>query len=599
MLKKKTLFKFISILLPFLLLLLIEIVLRSIGYGNNYQLFNKVKVDDKADYLIMNSGVAKKYFKKNEFNPDNQSDLFLRTKTDSTFRIFVQGASTTVGFPFYRGGSFPRMLKHRLSQTFPKKNIEVVNTGITAVNSYTLWDLTDKIIAQKPDLIIIYAGHNEYYGALGVGSSSSFGSHPSLVRTYLYLKNFRLFQLLDNSYANVFGTKNNAPKFGETTLMEIMAREQRIPYNSEVYKAGLNQFESNLDKILQKYKKHNIPVIISTVVSNEKDIKPFISDSIKDENKFNKDLETNNPEANKLAKKNALAAYKLGHYYLQKNKDTAKKYLHLAKELDLLRFRAPEKINDIIETLAKKYSCSLVDMKAAFLLNSNHGMIGNELLCEHVHPNIKGYFTMADVFYNKIKELNLLSNWDNYISFDEAYKDIPITEIDSIRGEFVIDELKKSWPYDLSMSRTNPLSAYYSISNPNYEQRRAVEIHTNQATWKDVMYQSYSKYKRDEAFEKGLRVAQSLILEFPEVAEVYRLAGNMCLKLEHLDKAAYYFFKCNELDKTSLSAKELTIVYIKLNKLELAKKALMQAKKRGLNDEDLNNLAGQISQNRE
>jgi len=62
------------------------------------------------------------------------------------------------------------LLKHRLSHTFPNKNIEVINTGITAVNSYTLWDLTDDIIEQKPDLVIIYAGHNEYYGALGVGS---------------------------------------------------------------------------------------------------------------------------------------------------------------------------------------------------------------------------------------------------------------------------------------------------------------------------------------------------------------------------------------------------------------------------------------------
>lgn len=595
-LKKKTLFKIISISIPFLLILLIELILRMSGYGDNYQLFNKVKVDNKPDYLIMNSHIAKKYFKDKKFHSDNQSDLFLKTKTDSTFRVFVQGASTTVGFPYYRGGSFPRLLKHRLSQTFPEKNIEIINTGITAVNSYTLWDLTDKIIEQKPDLIIIYAGHNEYYGALGVGSSGSFGSSSSLVRSYLFLKKYRFFQLLDNGFSRVFNGKKSTPKIGETTLMEVMAKEQRIPYDSKVYLAGLNQFESNLKRILKTYKKNNIPVILSTVVSNEKDIKPFISDTIIDENQLIEDIEQNNPEANQLAKKNAKAAYKLGRYYLQKNNDTAKKYLHIAKELDLLRFRAPEGINEIIVNLSNEYDCSLVDMEDAFLKHSTHGIIGDELLSEHVHPNIKGYFIMADVFYNKIKELNFLDNWDHYITFNDAFQDIPITKIDSLRGKFLIEQLKRSWPYNLNMSRQNSFSPYYTTVNSTYEELKAEEIHMNRAKWQDVMRQSYNRYDHIGSFEKGLHVAQSLIFEFPEQGEVYRLAGSMCLKLGDLDKAVYYFFKYNELDKSSLSAQQLVSVYIKLNKIEQAYKILLNAKKRGLNDEGLNNMVKEVTQ---
>lgn len=313
------------------------------GYGQDYQLFHKVNTNKKPDYLEMNINIAGKYFKNNGLNSDNQSDLFLKTKTDSTFRVFVQGASTVVGFPFYRGGSFPRMLKHRLSLTFPEKNIEVINTGITAVNSYTLWDLTDDIIDQKPDLVIIYAGHNEYYGALGVGSSISYGNHPGFIRTYLSLKSCRFFQLLENGYYKLFSSGDKKPSTRETTLMEVMTREQRIPLNSQVYNDGIAQYENNLNKILKKYKKHNIPVILSTVVSNEKDIKPFISDSITNKKEFLQALEEGKPEKNKVAEYNAMAAYTLGKYYLNKNQDSAKKYLLLAKELDLLRFRAPEK----------------------------------------------------------------------------------------------------------------------------------------------------------------------------------------------------------------------------------------------------------------
>ena len=545
--KKETLFKIIAISLPFFLVLLAEVILRLGGYGEKYLPFRKVTIEGRPGYLEMNPSIAKKYFKHKGFNSDNQFDIFLREKTDSTFRIFVQGASTVVGFPYYRSGSFPRMLKHRLSQTFPEKNIEVVNMGITAVNSYTLWDLAEDIVKQQPDLIIIYAGHNEYYGALGVGSTHSISAHPALVRTYLSLKQSRFFQLLDNSYSALVSGDSQNPKLRETTLMEVMTREQRIPLNSNVYHAGLNQFENNLEKILHKYKKNKIPVILSTLVSNEKDIKPFISDDLDSENSFMKLLESESSEAHQLARENALAAYTLGRHYLEKNLDTASKYLHLAKELDLLRFRAPEQINKIIIDLSEKHDFPLVDMKDVFLTHSaDHAIIGNELMTEHVHPNIRGYFLMADAFYEKIRELNLLNDWDNYIPFEEAVQDIPVTGIDSIRGEFVIDDLKKSWPYDLSKAGARVQKKNYR-PNATYEEKEAMDLYNHTASWKEIMVRAYYKYDKEGSYQQALRAAQSLILEYPEEGKLYRLAGEMCLKLNEAKKANYYFSKYNQL----------------------------------------------------
>jgi len=291
-----------------------------------------------------------------------------------------------------------------------------------------------------------------------------------------------------------------------------------------------------------------------------------------------------------------MAAYKLGHYYLQKNQDSAKKYLHLAKELDYLRFRAPEKINQLIINLAKKYNCSLVDMEAIFLSYSDEKIIGDRLLSEHVHPNIKGYFIMADAFYNKIKELNFLNKWDNFIPFDEAINDIPITKIDSLKGKFIIEDLKNSWPYNLNMSGAKPLSTYFSISNPNYDERQAIAIYTSQKSWKMTMSESYKKYKYNSEFKKALHVAQSAILEYPEQAELYPMAADMCLKLNDFEKAIYYFEKFNKLEKSSISAKYLAETYIKLNKIELAKKTLINAKKNNNSDEGINKMLKELDQ---
>ena len=60
-------------------------------------------------------------------------------------------------------GSFSRYIRKRLELVYPNTTIEVVNISMTAVNSYTVLDLLPGVLDQKPDLVLIYAGHNEYY----------------------------------------------------------------------------------------------------------------------------------------------------------------------------------------------------------------------------------------------------------------------------------------------------------------------------------------------------------------------------------------------------------------------------------------------------
>ena len=593
--KKNTKFKIIAISLPFFFLLLIEVGLRLSRYGVTYNVFSTIPGEEKSDYLVINQDITKKYFRNNVVSSDNPQDIFLASKPDSTFRIFVQGASTVVGFPFYHGGSFPNMLRQRLSQTFPDKNIEVINTGITAVNTYTLLDFTDEIIKQKPDVVIIYAGHNEYYGALGVGSSSYFGSHPAMVRTYLAAKDLRVFQLLENTLAKLTG-KNKSPKVDDSTVMEKMVKHQRIPFDSKLYENGINQFEDNLERILKKYAENNIPVILSTLVSNEKDLKPFISDSISNTDIFAEEFIKDAPETMELAKNNAKAAYLLGREYLKTNTDSAKKYLHLAKELDLLRFRAPEKINDAILSLGEKYKCHMVDMKKIFLNHTQQSIIGKELLTEHVHPNVEGYFVMADAFYNKLKDLKYIGSWDHYISSDEAFIDIPITAIDSLRGAIMVENLKKSWPFDLSSSGSRSESIHFHSNHSGFEKLRAQELFMQEIPRKDVMLQAYKWYKSQGNSELCLRIIQSDILETPDWTNLYLYAGDLCVEQDKLKQAIYYYTKYHQFEDNSLSAQRLSAVYIKNNQTEMARKIITEALSKNINDSKLNKLLEEINQ---
>jgi hypothetical protein len=120
--------------------------------------------------------------------------------------------------------------------------------------------------------------------------------------------------------------------------MESLAKDKLIPLDSDLYRAGVDQFEHNLNFILEELKKNNIPVVIGTLVSNLMNQPPFIAEN----SGAGKTFET----AEKL--------YTDGKY------DEAKVEFIKAKDLDELRFRAPESFNSIIKELASKHGAAFI-----------------------------------------------------------------------------------------------------------------------------------------------------------------------------------------------------------------------------------------------
>jgi len=98
-----------------------------------------------------------------------------------------------------------------------------------------------RLIAQRPDAILIYAGHNEYYGALGAGSTETLG-RCRLVRLLPEApaiqdipspaecgRNGRLLPRTESPFA----TPDPHP-----SRMETVVRDQRITLGGKVYERG-------------------------------------------------------------------------------------------------------------------------------------------------------------------------------------------------------------------------------------------------------------------------------------------------------------------------------------------------------------------------
>jgi tetratricopeptide (TPR) repeat protein len=445
---KKFVYYVIILIFPVTLFVLFEFSLRIFHYGKDFSLF--IAHPDKTfqNFKIVNPEIGAKYFRNFEYSyPKN--DLFLKIKEPGCLRIFVMGSSTAAGFPYESNLMFSRIFQKRLQDAYPEKRIEVINTAITAINSFTLADFIDDILAEKPDAILIYAGHNEYYGAFGTGSNEGIGKNRGLIKIHFKLMNLRIYQLINNILRGVSGSFNHSVTGSQHgTLMSRIVRNADIKFQSDDYTEGIENFKKNMSDILRKATGKNVPVFLSTLVCNIKDVKPLSS-------------------VNSESTDSAFYYFsKAGEAESQYDFREAKTLYYKAKDLDGIRFRAPSDINKAIEELANRYKVNLVPMLDAFEEKSPYALVGDNLLTEHVHPNISGYFLMAEVFYNSIIKSKIIraepdvKNLRTFSSFQNSYG---YTSFDSLVGYHKIGNLKYHWPF---RDETQAYTDYREIYKP-------------------------------------------------------------------------------------------------------------------------------------
>ena len=526
---RRWLFRAFALAIPVLFFILLEAALRLGGYGHSYPLF--IPVADAPGYLQANPEVVRRFVVDETREPEVEiwPVPFPADKAPETLRIVVQGGSTAAGWPYGYGGSLAGMLQQRLQATLPQRNIEVITTAMTAVNSYTLMDFAEEIIQQQPDAVLIYAGHNEYLGVLGVGSAVSAGRTRPVVLAYLALRDLRVLQLLKHTYLG-FMTRGSSgedrPDSGPTLMRRIVGKSQ-IAFDSPLYNRGEAQFRDNLAVLLKRYRNAGIPVFIGTLASNEKDLVPFASvlaqetDVAAWRRSFktgvdallggDTDLAGTSLEA-ALALDNSAASahFALGRLFESRGEYSAARDAYLeARDRDQLRFRAPRSFNRVIREVAAEQGAQVVEVEASLLDHATHGIIGNELMLEHVHPNLDGYFLLADAYYRALLDAGIPGSAVQAVSREQAWSELPVTAVDLKKADYEIMRLTADWPF-----RTDGTRPHYPDRNGEIEQL-AYSLFTRGMTWSNATEQLQAYYLQRQDTLAAARVAVLLADAYP------------------------------------------------------------------------------------
>ena len=78
-----------------------------------------------------------------------------------------------------------------------------------------------------------------------------------------------------------------------------------------------------------------------------------------------------------------------------------------AKDEDICPLRMLESMHEALAEVARAYRVPLVDARALFREHTPDGILGNELLLDHVHPTISGHQLIAQALLGELVHMGL------------------------------------------------------------------------------------------------------------------------------------------------------------------------------------------------
>lgn len=366
-------------------------------------------------------------------------------KKPGEIRIFIFGGSAAYGFPLSERYSIAAWLRKSFTVLLPDRDIKVVNCGWPGKASHQVLEGTVNVMKYQPDLFVIYSGHND------ATTVNRLYTDNALYRLGLRLKFrsalYRYFSArLDHLRRHlVYGKGGHVEK---RYREEVIA--QRVYQKAEVddadYRRILDRYQKNMTAVIRYARKHKVKVLFLNLPSNLHEIPPAFSvhrpgleeTALTEWGRLWQEaqrLETAGqwPEAAELLKRaeSIDPAYAELHYRLGLLEEkigkleSAKKELIWARDSDARPWRAKSSLNHLIRQMAEAENIWFLNLVAVFEKLSPHGMIGESLIHDDVHPSHRAQQLIALQILRSLYVHELIppkSSWD-WAALQRARKD--------------------------------------------------------------------------------------------------------------------------------------------------------------------------------
>lgn len=339
-------------------------------------------------------------------------------RPESSALVFCLGGSSVYGYPHGADFAFPHRLEQTLRTLHPDRELFVVNQGGMSYGSTRLRLLASQLMAYRPDVVVIYTGHNEFVEADVARLASSGDVIDAAARPIRRLALYRLGErLLDPLLPSPAAP--SATEFG----IDVERREVRSVQAREVTEAAV-RLSANLREIVRLVRNGGATPVLCTVASNLADWRPENSAMAHDLPPATVlDIASHIARARSLAVDDrAVAAAEQLHAALALDPgyaavafDTARVEQRLgrleparslyssARDHDPTPIRAPSALNAAVRDAANATGAVLVEVELAMASVAPDGIPGNDLFLDYCHPSEAGHELIARLLLPEIE----------------------------------------------------------------------------------------------------------------------------------------------------------------------------------------------------
>ncbi len=453
---KRTVFRLIAISLGPALLLLAEVACRLFGWGlpantdDPFVGFESVVPLFVPDESGGNMTIAEgrlRFF---------AADSFPVTKAPGTFRIFCLGGSTVQGRPFSIETSFPTWLSLSLAAADESRSWEVVNCGGVSYASYRLVPILEECLQYDADLILVCTGHNEFLEDRTYGELREAGSiHRALGHSRVYTLARSMLMAPRRRDRPVMTTDVQARLDYQGGLASYHRND---PWRKQVQQ----HYESNLRRMAQRSRDANVPLMLLMPPSNVADSPPFKTEPNEavaaEVRQLVQDAQTryrdNLDDAIKLLEaaceldqRHAANWYELGRAYeAASNFDAARRAFIKARDEDICPLRMTSRLHAAWRRVVNDTGVIGLDLDTYLANKSRNGLLGNELLVDHIHPSFKGNQLIANEIVRAMGKAGFLrppSGWESVAQQKHAQHLRSLDNLYFLRGQRTLETLNE------------------------------------------------------------------------------------------------------------------------------------------------------------
>lgn len=331
-------------------------------------------------------------------------ERFPRYKHENTFRIFCLGGSTVQGRPYSIETSFTTWLRLGLEAAYPGRRFEVINCGGVSYASYRLIPILTECLRYQPDLFILCTGQNEFLEERTYQKAKKWDA-AHVIASHLHL--YHCLQKLKPGGAEIDAAR---PILKEEVdaLLDYRGGLQAYKRDDRLNKNVQKHFRNNIQRLIKIARAQPVPILFLQPPVNLKDCPPFKSEAANSDaaalvqaarDHYQSDVTKAIDllqEALTLDPRYARAHYELGQCYLrQADFSNAERSLWRAVEEDVCHLRMLPDMAADLRALCDGYDVPCLNLQRMLGKECREGLLGSEILVDHVHPSIRGHQIIA------------------------------------------------------------------------------------------------------------------------------------------------------------------------------------------------------------